>query len=61
VCLDARTGFTDTPIYDYRQLRAGHVITGPAVIEVETTTVVVPPRMSGTVDRLGNLHIITRD
>lgn len=61
VCLDARVGFVDTPIYDYRRLRAGHVVAGPAVIEVETTTVVVPPAMSGTVDRLGNLHIITRD
>jgi N-methylhydantoinase A len=61
VCLDARTGYVDTPIYDYRKLRAGHVITGPAVIEVETTTVVVPPEMTGTVDHLGNLNIITRD
>lgn len=61
VCLDALTGFVETPIYDYRKLRAGHVITGPAVIEVETTTVVVPPKMSGTVDHLGNLHIITRN
>ncbi len=61
VCLDARVGYVDTPIYDYRKLRAGHVIVGPAVIEVETTTVVVPPQMSGTVDHLGNLQIITRD
>lgn len=61
VCLDARVGYVDTPIYDYRRLRAGHAITGPAVIEVETTTVVVPPAMTGTVDHLGNLHIITRD
>jgi N-methylhydantoinase A len=61
VCLDAQVGYVDTPIYDYRNLRAGHVISGPAVIEVESTTVVVPPRMSGTVDHLGNLNIITRN
>ena len=61
VCLDAQIGFVETPIYDYRKLRADHVVAGPAVIEVQTTTVVVPPKMSGTVDRLGNLHIITRD
>lgn len=60
VCLDARVGYQDTPIYDYRRLRAGHRIVGPAVIEVETTTVVVPPTMAGTVDHLGNLQIITR-
>jgi N-methylhydantoinase A len=52
-------GFTDTAIYDYSRLRAGHVITGPAVVEVPTTTVVVPAGMSGTVDPFGNLIIIT--
>ena len=30
------------PIYDYGALRAGHVLTGPAIVEVPTTTVVVP-------------------
>jgi N-methylhydantoinase A len=35
------------------------VITGPAVIEVPTTTVVVPPGMTGTVDHLGNFTIVT--
>ena len=50
-------GSVDTPIYDYAALRAGHVITGPAVIEVPTTTVVVPDGRTGTVDALGNLHI----
>jgi N-methylhydantoinase A len=54
-------GFTGTAIYDYSKLRAGHVITGPAVVEVPTTTVVVPGGMSGTVDPLGNLIIITRE
>jgi N-methylhydantoinase A len=61
VCLDARHGFTATAVYDYARLRHGHVITGPAVIEVSTTTVVVPPGMTGRVDHLGNLHIITRN
>jgi N-methylhydantoinase A len=57
VCLTAAAGYQPTPIYDYRALRAGHVLTGPAVIEVPTTTVVVPAGRSGTVDRLGNLNI----
>lgn len=60
VCLDPQLGYVDTPVYDYRKLRARHQIVGPAVIEVPTTTVVVPPRMTGTVDHLGNLNIITR-
>ncbi|MGE9808934.1 hydantoinase/oxoprolinase family protein [Janibacter sp. G1551] len=61
VCLDPRRGYVDTPVYDYRKLRAGHRIAGPAIIEVPTTTVVVPPDMTGTVDHLGNLTITTRN
>ncbi|GLZ51355.1 hydantoinase/oxoprolinase family protein [Actinomycetospora sp. NBRC 106378] len=57
VYLEIGQGFVDTAIYDYTTLRAGHVITGPAVIEVPTTTVVVPEGRTGTVDELGNLHI----
>ncbi|GAA4832770.1 hydantoinase/oxoprolinase family protein [Actinomycetospora corticicola] len=57
VYLEIGQGFVDTAIYDYTTLRAGHVITGPAVIEVPTTTVVVPDGRTGTVDELGNLHI----
>lgn len=55
VCLDATAGYVDTAVYDYRRLRCGHVIAGPAVVEVPTTTVVVPAGTTGTVDRLGNL------
>ncbi|HEY3471751.1 MAG TPA: hydantoinase/oxoprolinase family protein [Amycolatopsis sp.] len=57
VCLNAATGYVDTAIYDYRELRAGHVLTGPAIVEVPTTTVVVPAGTTGTVDALGNLTI----
>jgi N-methylhydantoinase A len=59
VCLDAATGYVDTPIYDYRELRAGHLLTGPAIVEVPTTTVVIPDGTTGTVDHLGNLTIRT--
>ncbi len=52
--------YTDTDIYDYARLRAGHQFAGPAIVEVPTTTVVVPAGATGTVDRLGNL-IITRE
>jgi N-methylhydantoinase A len=53
-------GYVDTDIYDYAGLRAGHQIAGPAIVEVPTTTVVVPGGAVGTVDSLGNL-IITRE
>jgi len=57
VCLDAQEGYVDTPAYDYTKLRSGHVVEGPAVIQVPTTTVVVPSGMRGVIDRLGNLSI----
>jgi N-methylhydantoinase A len=57
VCLDAAVGFTGTPVYDYRQLRAGHLLTGPAIVEVPTTTVVIPDGTTAAVDALGNLTI----
>ena len=57
VHLDITRGFEDTPVYDYAALRAGHVLTGPAIVEVPTTTVVVPAGRTGTVDDLGNLTL----
>ncbi|BBG00954.1 MULTISPECIES: hydantoinase/oxoprolinase family protein [Pseudonocardia] len=59
VQLDARIGYVETDVYDYRALRAGHVLPGPAIVEVPTTTVVVPGGTTGTVDRLGGLTIRT--
>src|SRR6201992_1722299 len=57
VCLDASRGYVDTPVYDYRKLRAGHRLTGPAIVEVPPTTVVVPGATTATVDHLGSLAI----
>lgn len=57
ICLDGRVGYVETAVYDYRELRSGHVLAGPAVVELPTTTVVVPDGRIGTVDHLGNLTI----
>jgi N-methylhydantoinase A len=57
VCLDGSGRFTETAVYDYARLRAGHVLDGPAIVEVPTTTVVVPAGRTATVDSLGNLII----
>ncbi len=57
ICLDGRLGYVPTPVYDYARLRAGHRIDGPAIVQVPTTTVVVPGGMHGVVDDLGNLRI----
>ena len=55
--LDSVTGWTDTAVYDYKTLRAGHRIPAPAIIEASTTTVVIPAGHEGIVDSLGNLVI----
>ena len=57
VFLDARRGWQDADIYDYRALSAGHELKGPAIVEAPTTTVALPEGCVGHVDRLGNLVI----
>jgi N-methylhydantoinase A len=57
VFLDIGRGFEETDIYDYAQLRAGHEIAGPAVVEVDTTTVTVPAGRTARVDDFGNIRI----
>jgi len=57
VFLDARLGWQDADIFDYRVLAEGHEIKGPAVVEAPTTTVALPDGCVGRVDRLGNLVI----
>jgi len=41
----------NTPVYDGERIRAGNVIRGPAIIEEQTTTVVVPPAFECSADR----------
>ena len=45
--------FSATNIYSFEQLRPGNVIEGPAVIEGEYTTLVVPPPMTFSIDQHG--------
>ncbi|MES2433034.1 MAG: hydantoinase/oxoprolinase family protein [Pseudomonadota bacterium] len=50
---------TRTPIYEGGALGAGAVIAGPAVIEEVTTTIVIEPGWSATLDASGS-YLITR-
>lgn len=50
---------TPTALYDRAALQAGHGFAGPAVIDQDDTTTVVPPGFQVAVDGLGNL-LITR-
>ena len=49
------SGFTPTAVYRWESLQSGHVVHGPAVIEAEMTSALVPPGHTAELDRLGNL------
>ena len=48
-------GFHKTPIYEQMLLEHGNIIEGPAVIEAESTTTVLPPGWKLSVDKYLNL------
>jgi len=52
--------WTDTPVYDGEKMLAGNVISGPAIIEETTTTVVVPDAYVCSVDKYKN-YVLTRN
>jgi len=51
----------DIPVYSFDALLPGHSLTGPAIIEAETTTVLVDTGDRVTVNALGWLDITLRD
>ena len=50
-------GWLDTPVYDGAEIRPGHRIAGPALIEEHTTTVLAGPGDTLAVDADGNFFI----
>ena len=47
----------DTPIYNRKSLSGGAKIDGPAIIEQDDATIVLPPRWTAKIDDYGNLLI----
>jgi N-methylhydantoinase A len=47
----------DTPIYDGRALAAGQTVEGPAVIDLPTTGIPVPPDATATRTERGDFHL----
>jgi len=47
----------DTPVFDRAALKAGHVITGPAIVEEAASVTVLDPQHRITVDDYGHLAI----
>jgi N-methylhydantoinase A/acetophenone carboxylase len=45
--------YVPTPLFAYESLRPGNLIEGPAIVEGEYTTLVVPPSMKFSVDQRG--------
>ncbi|MDR6953334.1 N-methylhydantoinase A [Ancylobacter sp. 3268] len=50
-------GWRDTPVYDRADLKEGHLVEGPALVEENASVTVVNPGMTLSVDRYGNLLI----
>lgn len=50
-------GFADTAIFELDDVRAGHRIEGPAVVESVATTFAIPPGRTATLDRHRIFHL----
>jgi acetone carboxylase beta subunit len=53
--------FTDTDIYEMDDVRNGHVIEGPAVLEAESTTFTIPPDRRAWLDEHGIFHLENKE
>jgi len=43
----------DTPVFSFEQLQPGNVVNGPAILEAELTTVILPPTQTLSIDKYG--------
>ena len=50
-------GYQDCPTFERKLLKAGNIITGPAIVEQMDTTIVIPTRQKAKVDNYGNIII----
>ena len=55
--VDGRLEKVATRLYDRARLRAGHRLTGPAIVLQYDSTTVIPPGVDAQVDRFGNIVI----
>ena len=53
-------GRLDTPVYDGHRLRPGNRLEGPAIVELDTTTVVVHPGQALVMDAFANFELFPR-
>ena len=60
VYIPERDAFAEVPVLDGHQLRCGHHIAGPALIEQQTTAIFVSTRFDCTVDALGSFVLYVK-
>lgn len=54
-------GWTDTPIYEMTDVRPGHRLEGPAILEAESTTFPIPPDRRAWLDQHGIFHLENKE
>jgi acetone carboxylase beta subunit len=54
-------GFADTAIYELSEVRAGHEIRGPAIVESVATTLAIPPGRNARLDEHQIFHLSTTE
>jgi acetone carboxylase, beta subunit len=54
-------GWTETPIFEQGDVRAGHAVEGPAIIESPADTFAVPPGRAARLDSNRIFHLETRE
>ena len=57
IWIDERTGWCDTPVYAGAALLPGHTIAGPAIVDEQTTTLLIGTGDHLSVDATGNYSI----
>ncbi len=60
VYIPERDAYGEVDVYDGHRMRAGHRITGPALIEQQTTAIFVSDRYDGVVDGLGSFVLYAK-
>ena len=51
-------GFLETPLFDFAKLLPGNEVKGPAIIEADETTIVVPPGYNASLDGFKNIELV---
>jgi acetone carboxylase, beta subunit len=56
-----RDGWATTDVYEMDDVRNGHVVEGPAVLEAESTTFPIPPDRRASLDEHGIFHLENKE